>query len=712
MRFRTWLQNLFGNKKKRPVQRRPHIRLFVEILEDRTVPSTITVTNTSNSALVSGSLPAAVAQADSDTSGTAVTIDFAEGVGQTFATPQTIALTGSLNISNTTPGESITINGPAAGLTIQGGGSLSDFSVFTVAANTTAAIENLAMIDGHTSGFGGGILNSGTLSVSNATVAGNSAFEGGGIFNGGMLTVSNSTFSSNSAPFGGAIDNGGDTTYSGTAATVSLSLTNCTLTGNSATHSEGAIDNGDNTTIDLGSTVTLAATLTDCTVSGNSATVSGGGVDSGSNITNNGTLTLTLTLQDTIVAGDNAPTGPDVNNATGSVTASNTLIGNTAASGISPGGGNILNPAFVGLSALGNYGGPTPTLALLPGSPAIGAAAIPSAAADQRGVNRPATNADIGAFQTQGADAFVVTTAADPGETAGLLSLREAVSLANAYDAVGNSPTITFDPSLNGDTITLTQGQLELTVSTGAVTINGGGQITVSGNQTSRIFQVDSGATAILDNLTITGGNGVGAIDSGAGGAILDGGTLTIDPTTITNNTASGNGGGIDVASGASLTLDVGSTVSSNASTAGNGGGIAFENGALNSSITGAAIDDNTAFANGGGIWFNPGSAATLTLQNSGATLTTVNGNAAGANSGSATAAASTSHPAARSPSPTPTSTATPPYPAPPVTAAAAASISKAPTPAPSPSRIQARSAAIPPFSPAAASTSAAALST
>ena len=76
---------------------------------------TLTVTNTSNDSTVVGSLPWAVSQADSDTSGGPLTINFDPIV---FATPQTIFPTGALNLNNTTPGESIIIDGPAEGLTI------------------------------------------------------------------------------------------------------------------------------------------------------------------------------------------------------------------------------------------------------------------------------------------------------------------------------------------------------------------------------------------------------------------------------------------------------------------------------------------------------------------------------------------------------------------------------------------------------------------
>ena len=53
------------------------------------------------------------------------------------------------------------------------------------------------------------------------------------------------------------------------------------------------------------------------------------------------------------------------------------------------------------LAPLNNYGGPTPTMALLPGSPAIDAGVtVPGVTTDQRGVPRPQGSApDIGAFE-------------------------------------------------------------------------------------------------------------------------------------------------------------------------------------------------------------------------------------------------------------------------------------------------------------------------
>src|SRR5258707_14236038 len=79
--------------------------------------------------------------------------------------------------------------------------------------------------------------------------------------------------------------------------------------------------------------------------------------------------------------------------------------------------------------------------------------------------------------QTAFSAGVTVTTAGDNGPG----SLRGAVLAANSGDV------ISFDPALNGQTITLTTGQIAITKS---VTINGPGaaNLAISGNNASRIF--------------------------------------------------------------------------------------------------------------------------------------------------------------------------------------------------------------------------------
>ena len=98
---------------------------------------------------------------------------------------------------------------------------------------------------------------------------------------------------------------------------------------------------------------------------------------------------------------------------------------------------------------------------------------------------------------------FLVSNTDDSGPG----SLRQAILDANAQQG---AETITFDPTAfaTPQTITLTQGQLELSDTTGTETITGpAAGVTVSGGGRSRVFQVDSGVTASISGMTITGGN-------------------------------------------------------------------------------------------------------------------------------------------------------------------------------------------------------------
>ncbi|MHB1561420.1 MAG: choice-of-anchor Q domain-containing protein, partial [Isosphaeraceae bacterium] len=317
--------------------------------------------NTTSSSLFAGagllSLPLAVAFANTDTSGNA-NISFDPGV---FGTSQTITLTGSqLELSNT--GEAETITGPVAGVTISGA-RLS--RVLQIDGGVTATITGLTISGGLTAGNGGGVSNSGTLTVTGCTVNGNTAgigagpADGGGIYNDGTLTVTDSTVTANlvegdySASFGGGLFNSG-----------TLNVISSTITANFARY-YGA----------------------------------GGGLQN-----SGGTATLT----DTIVTGNKTYFG--AGDIAGTVTGTYNLIGTGGSGGLANGvGGNLVGVAQPGLGALGHYGGPTETIPLLPGSPAIDAGTSTGApATDQRGEPRVGA-VDIGAFESQG---FTLTSVA------------------------------------------------------------------------------------------------------------------------------------------------------------------------------------------------------------------------------------------------------------------------------------------------------------
>jgi hypothetical protein len=153
-------------------------------------------------------------------------------------------------------------------------------------------------------------------------------------------------------------------------------------------------------------------------------------------------------------------------------------------------------------------------------------------------------------------------------------SLRAEVAAAHSGD------TIVFSSKLDGKTITLTTGELDLTKN---LTIQGpgAGQLTISGNSAnwysdystirntyaSRVFEVAQNATVTLSGLTISNGDGLAGYTLGqhpgdfTGGGILDHGMLTLSGCTISNNHADHVGGGI--ASDGTLMV-TGCTVSGN----------------------------------------------------------------------------------------------------------------------------------------------------
>jgi hypothetical protein len=191
-------------------------------------------------------------------------------------------------------------------------------------------------------------------------------------------------------------------------------------------------------------------------------------------------------------------------------------------------------------------------------------------------------------------------------------TLRAAIEQANALAGDDN---ISF--SVTG-TITLTLGELVISQN---LTINGPGmsQLTVSGNNASRVFSISSGVTATINSLTVTGGNGVGAIESGSGGGISSRGTLNLADVSVSGNTASGAGGGIRSFATTSLVLDS-CTINGNTAAQFGGGIYIASAGTLN--ISDSTISNNTANRLGGFTGGGIDSSSDLTLTNS-----TISGN-------------------------------------------------------------------------------------
>jgi hypothetical protein len=281
----------------------------------------------------------------------------------------TISLTSGELLIN----KNLTINGPGANLlSVQRSTAAGNFRIFNITPNSVVvAISGLTIANGNSPSNGGGISNTGALTIANSTISGNSTgSSAGGIVSSGTLIVVNSTVSGNSATggFGGGIYN------TGTA-----QIINSTISGNSVSESSLGIGSGGGIQNGGGS-----VSMTNSTISGNSAQFRGGGINSSG----------TLASRNTIIALNTAPSGPDV---FGTLTSENfNLIGNNSGVTITPAqlsdqigtAGSPINPM---LGPLQNNGGPTLTRALLSGSPALDKGHSSGLTTDQRGAGFPRT---------------------------------------------------------------------------------------------------------------------------------------------------------------------------------------------------------------------------------------------------------------------------------------------------------------------------------
>jgi len=234
---------------------------------------------------------------------------------------------------------------------------------------------------------------------------------------------------------------------------------------------------------------------------------------------------------------------------------------------------------------------------------------------------------------------------------AGPGSLRQALADADAPGA----DTIVFQPGLTG-TITLS-GQLNVNDSV-TITGPGAGVLTISGNNNSRIFEIDNGTNTSIDvtisGLTLTQGNS-GVLDGGAirvanealtlrgvvitgntaggvvrggGGVFIDlNGRLRLEDSTVSNNNATTDGGGLYLNDFVTAVV-LRSTISGNHSGApGAGGGGIFAGGGTFFSAEDTTISNNQTPLSGGGVdVFGGGS---LVLRRC-----TVSGNSAGTGGG------------------------------------------------------------------------------
>ena len=306
---------------------------------------------------------------------------------------------------NLTIGISLNVVGSGAGTTIvDGGGKATVVSVSNATANVT--LSQLTIQNGSPSG----IYNFGTLALTNSTVRNNYIYKncanycagiGAGIRNVGMgsVTISNTTIANNSihiycsprnyphlcAAYGGGISNEGGG---------HVAIVNSTLSGNSVSGEMNGQPFGCCGAIFMSLDNQTSLTINNSTIAGNSATGSVGGI-----------VGVTTVISNSILANNLG------GNCSGSMVSKGYNISSDGTCNFNgPGDLNNHDPL---LSPLQNNGGPTDTMALLPGSLAIDAGNPGGCTdgkgnllkTDQRGMPRPDkedhAGCDIGAFESQ-----------------------------------------------------------------------------------------------------------------------------------------------------------------------------------------------------------------------------------------------------------------------------------------------------------------------
>ncbi len=367
----------------------------VEPLEDRTLMSTCHVTrlsDTGNGKGFRGDLRYCINKVNAEP-GPDV-IDF--------------TVTGTINLNGALPdlASELSVQGPGAeSLTVRrdtGG----QYQIFSVDASATVQIADMTIRGGSApGGRGGGIFNSGILTIERSVITKNVAAtsttgKGGGIFNDGSLTIIASSIEQNwvdvigPSTYGGGIYNSGklwvydsaivsNAAYwfgsgSGIYSEGEMVVLNSTIAGNQT---------------DSGSAITAKGSLnviSHSTISGNVGVSSypGGGLRADG----------PTFMRNTIVAGNE---DWDVQ---GVLTSSDHNLVGDASTGSGFGPNDVLDVDPL-LGPLSDNGGPTLTMALLPGSPAIDAGDNTDAPEwDQRGPGFPRIvngTIDIGAFEVQ-----------------------------------------------------------------------------------------------------------------------------------------------------------------------------------------------------------------------------------------------------------------------------------------------------------------------
>ncbi len=304
------------------------------------------------------------------------------------------------------------------GITVNGSGSSTyRKTVLTVQGGRVASLRGVTLTGGYTAttAYGGGMFNQGSVTMTECRLTGNRAYAGAGAASHSnvsptRLLLRRCTVAGNTATHGGGLFNSATD-----GRTADLRLQDCAVTGNQGRG--GGINNYSvggtaratllNTTLNgnLGgtgggllnysaaATAACIMTLSHCTVSGNVASYEGGGC-----FLAELWGTATMSFANSILAGNSAGEDPELSYRDGGTvyTSGRNVFGHNFGIMWPTEDITVTNPL---LAPLGDYGGPTQTMALLRGSQARNASLNSTAKADQRGFPIVGV-ADIGAYET------------------------------------------------------------------------------------------------------------------------------------------------------------------------------------------------------------------------------------------------------------------------------------------------------------------------
>jgi hypothetical protein len=550
----------------------------------------------------------------------------------TASAGDTIQVTAGTYKENVVIGKDITINGAGAAQTVVDGTQTN--RVFTI-NGVTVSLSGMTVANGKTTGDGGGVNNSGTLSITNCIISNNAAESsgiggvndgGGGIINSGTLAVTNSTIGNNSALQGGGIFNNGGT----------ATITNSIVSGNTATSSSG----------EGGGILNSAGMLNviNSTFSNNSINNSINNAGFGGGICNStaGTLNVTNSTFNNNLAGF----GGGINdlNATMAVT------GSTFSNNFARFGGGIFtqqdnvavtSSTFSGNSGFGggidNNGG-----AVSVASSIIAGNTTTTSSPDLRGTftshgHNLVGKSDGSTGFTNGANGDIVGTASAPVDAK--------LSPLGFYGGPTQTQLLLCgSPAIDAGDDSVTAAPLSLSTEQRGAARKSGAHVDIGAVERQQGFQVNSqdsgpgslrqliadaqdGAVIDLDcasavTVTLTSGelpinknltiNGPGPTlltvkRSAAQGTpdfrifeVVTGKTVSLSGMTVGNGKASDVGGGILNNSGATLNVTSCTVTNNSVGNGGNGGGGISNSGTLN--VTSCTVSNNSAGTDGGGI--------------------------------------------------------------------------------------------------------------